>query len=89
MIYSFATAQASSVFSEVSRSKTRSIYIAGGPHPSARPEETLSFFDYIVIGEGEETLPDLIRTLQKGGMFHLSGVSHLKSITFFTGNRRM
>ncbi len=52
MLYSFATPQATCVFQEVERSKTRSIFIAGGPHPSGRPEETLGFFDYIVLGEG-------------------------------------
>ncbi len=66
MLYSFATPQAPYIFREVCRSKTKSIFIAGGPHPSVRPEETLRYFDYVVIGEGEETLPELIRTLQKG-----------------------
>jgi B12-binding domain/radical SAM domain protein len=89
MIYSFATAQASSVFSEVARSKTRSTYIAGGPHPSALPEETLLFFDYVVIGEGEETLPELIRTLQKGGdVSSVRGIAFKKNNNnFLTGNR--
>ncbi|MDP2841900.1 MAG: cobalamin-dependent protein, partial [Candidatus Methanoperedens sp.] len=66
MLYSFATQQAPDVFLEIERSKTHSIFIAGGPHPSARPEETLRFFDYAVIGEGEETLPELIKTLKNG-----------------------
>ena len=65
MVYSFATLQAQAVFSEVEGAKTSSILIAGGPHPSARPEETLQYFDYAVIGEGEETLPELIKALQK------------------------
>jgi B12-binding domain/radical SAM domain protein len=89
MLYSFATSQAASIFREVERSKTRSIFIAGGPHPSARPEETLEFFDYVVIGEGEETLPELVGALQKGG-----DVSSVKGIAFkkegsivFTGKR--
>ena len=66
MLYSFATQQAPDVFLEVERSKTLSIFIAGGPHPSARPEDTLRFFDYVVIGEGEETLPELIKILKNG-----------------------
>jgi len=33
--YSFATAQAKEVYREVSQAKTNSVYIAGGPHPSA------------------------------------------------------
>jgi B12-binding domain/radical SAM domain protein len=58
-------------------SKKRPIFIAGGPHPSARPEETLRFFDYVVIGEGEETLPELIKTLQNRG-----DVSSVRGIAF-------
>ena len=77
MIYSFATPQASSIFREIECSSTRSIFIAGGPHPSARPEETTGFFDYVVIGEGEKTLPELIHVLQNGG-----DVSQVKGIAF-------
>jgi B12-binding domain/radical SAM domain protein len=65
MLYSFATAQANEVYSEVSRAQVDAIFVAGGPHPSARPREALEFFDYVVIGEGEETLPELIDVLQK------------------------
>lgn len=66
MLYSFATAQAEEVYREVSSAKVDAIYIAGGPHPSAEPEEALRFFDYVVIGEGEETLPELIGVLKRG-----------------------
>ncbi|WP_440953308.1 TIGR04013 family B12-binding domain/radical SAM domain-containing protein [Methanococcoides sp. FTZ1] len=66
MIYSFPTRQKESVFSEVDGSTTDSVYIAGGPHPSGSVEETLEHFDYVVIGEGEETLPELVRALQAG-----------------------
>lgn len=77
MLYSFASQQAPEVFMEVKRSKTSSIFIAGGPHPSARPEETLRFFDYVVLGEGEETLPELIKILQKKG-----DISSVRGIAF-------
>jgi B12-binding domain/radical SAM domain protein len=81
MIYSFATQQASSIFQEIARCKTRSVFIAGGPHPSARPEETLRFCDYVVTGEGEETLPELIDVLQNNG-----DVSSVKGIAYKNGN---
>src|SRR5574341_611804 len=89
MVYSFATPQAPSVFREVKSSETRSIFIAGGPHPSARPEETLTFFDYVVIGEGEETLPQLIGMIQKGGdVSSIRGIAFKKDRrTVFTGKR--
>lgn len=89
MVYSFTTPQASSIHREVEQSRTRSIFIAGGPHPSACPGETLRFFDYVVIGEGEETLPELITALQNG-----SDIASVKGIAFkkkekmiFTGKR--
>lgn len=66
MLYSFATAQAEEVYREVSSAKVDAVYVAGGPHPSAEPEEALRFFDYVVIGEGEETLPELIDVLKRG-----------------------
>ena len=49
----------------------------GGPHPSGCPEESLEHFDYVVIGEGEATLPELIGTLQEGG-----DVSKVKGIAY-------
>lgn len=66
MIYSFTTRQAEKVFKEIENAGTDSIFIAGGPHPSGCPEETLEYFDYVVIGEGEETLPELVRVLKEG-----------------------
>ncbi len=65
VIYSLATAQAQSIYEEVSEADTESIFIAGGPHPSARPYEALEYFHYVVLGEGEETLPELITALVK------------------------
>lgn len=43
--------------------------ILGGPHMSARPEETFQRypqFDLAVLGEGEVTLPELIACLEQG-----------------------
>ena len=67
MLYSFATAQAKEIYREVAQARAASveaIFIAGGPHPSAMPEEVLEHFDFVVIGEGEETLPDLIEAIE-------------------------
>ena len=62
MLYSFATAQAVEVYAEVDRARSsgtvKAVYIAGGPHLSALPDEALRHFDFVVIVEGEETLPD-------------------------------
>jgi anaerobic magnesium-protoporphyrin IX monomethyl ester cyclase len=42
--------------------------VLGGPHPSIMPEEVLgeSSVDYVVAGEGEETIVELIRYILKG-----------------------
>ncbi|BAI60162.1 conserved hypothetical protein [Methanocella paludicola SANAE] len=77
MLYSFASPQARSVFREVGSASTDSVFIAGGPHPSGCPGETLEHFDYVVVGEGEETLPDLVSTLNHGG-----DVSGVKGIAY-------
>jgi len=66
MLYSFATAQAEEVYAEVGRAAVDAVYIAGGPHPSAMPEEVLEHFDFVVIGEGEETLPELLQSIEYG-----------------------
>ena len=43
--------------------------VFGGAHATALPEETLTneFVDVVVIGEGEYTLLDLVRTWENGG----------------------
>jgi B12-binding domain/radical SAM domain protein len=66
MLYSFASAQAEEVYREVAGAAVDAVYIAGGPHPSALPEEVLEHFDFVVIGEGEETLPELLRAVREG-----------------------
>jgi len=88
MVYSFATAQADEVFREVKAASTDSIFIAGGPHPSARPKECLEFFDYVVIGEGEEALPELVRSIREGNPTDLKGIAYLKEGNcIYTGKR--
>jgi len=66
MLYSFASAQAEEVYREVGSAAVDAIFIAGGPHPSALPEEVLEHFDFVVIGEGEETLPELLQVVREG-----------------------
>jgi radical SAM superfamily enzyme YgiQ (UPF0313 family) len=43
--------------------------IAGGPHPTVRPEQTIASgrFDAICIGEGERTASEYVRTFFAGG----------------------
>jgi B12-binding domain/radical SAM domain protein len=92
MLYSFATAQAEEIYSEVSKAREANvdaIFIAGGPHPSALPEKVLEHFDFVVIGEGEETLPELIEAIQGGrDPEHVLGIAYkLNGKISFTGKR--
>ena len=45
------------------------IVVAGGPHASSDPDDVLKsgWVDFVVIGEGEETFPALVRCLRTGG----------------------
>jgi B12-binding domain/radical SAM domain protein len=42
------------------------ITIAGGPHPSACYQEVAEYADYVVVGEGEYTLPALLSAIEEG-----------------------
>lgn len=45
--------------------KADCITIAGGPHPSALPFEMAKAADYVVVGEGEYTLPKLLKAIME------------------------
>jgi B12-binding domain/radical SAM domain protein len=89
MIYSMATPQAREVYHEVENARTRSIFIAGGPHPSAKASEALEQFDFVVIGEGEETLPELLYALKDDSDLEtVRGIAYKRSgITYKTHPR--
>lgn len=53
------------------------IIVVGGPHPSALPEQCLkdnAHIDFVVIGEGEEVLPKLVKILSDGDTDQLNGL---------------
>ncbi len=48
--------------------RSRFHIVAGGPHATAEPAEVLEHgVDVVVVGEGEQTLVDLVRALRSGG----------------------
>jgi B12-binding domain/radical SAM domain protein len=51
------------------------ITIVGGPHATACFADVVSYADYCVVGEGEFTLPRLIRNLEAGGDGRIPGVA--------------
>jgi len=65
-----ATAQAGAAWAVLEKAKTAgAVTVIGGPHPTCLPEESLGkpWIDYVVRGEGEETIVDLARRLGRGG----------------------
>ena len=58
--------------------------IFGGPHPTIAPESILesSFVDYVVRGEGEETIVELINQFEGDGK-----LSEIKGLSFTSRNR--
>lgn len=48
--------------------------IVGGPHATACPREVAGYADYVVVGEGEYTLPRLLEDLRDGGEGRIPGV---------------
>ncbi|NVM55168.1 MAG: TIGR04013 family B12-binding domain/radical SAM domain-containing protein [Candidatus Helarchaeota archaeon] len=67
--YSFYTHEAPRIAAEIKRiteifSHQNIIFIAGGPHASGNPSQTLQMgFDLVVKGEGERTFPTLLERL--------------------------
>ena len=80
--FSVGVGNATRVYEMVARLKARSraTFVAGGPHATMIPDESLRHgFDYVVRGEGEETCLDLLRTIEEGGeVGAVPGVSYLR-----------
>jgi B12-binding domain/radical SAM domain protein len=55
--------------------ETDSITVVGGPHASACPREVAEYADYVIVGEGEFTLPRLLAQLEHGGDKKIPGVT--------------
>jgi B12-binding domain/radical SAM domain protein len=51
------------------------ITIVGGPHATACPAEVAAYADYVIVGEGEYTLPRLLEEIERGGTGNISGVA--------------
>jgi len=54
----------------------------GGIHASILPEQTLEnhYVDIVVIGEGEATLPELVRTIESGGsLADVQGIAYTEN----------
>jgi B12-binding domain/radical SAM domain protein len=66
LAYSIMSTQRDTILSEVKKVRTRLgnrvTIIGGGAHASARPDDVLAAgFDYVLIGEGEQSFPDFLK----------------------------
>ncbi|MEN2985253.1 MAG: TIGR04013 family B12-binding domain/radical SAM domain-containing protein [Thermodesulfovibrionaceae bacterium] len=65
--FSFCTPQLKETLKLLEKIKSlypNSVFIAGGPHPSGAPEETLKAgFDYVFVGEAEECFPRFLNSM--------------------------
>lgn len=62
------------------------ITVLGGPLPSVAPAETLEvvpMVDYVVVGEGERVLLELLQHVEKGKSPDIEGVCHRKGGSLF------
>jgi radical SAM superfamily enzyme YgiQ (UPF0313 family) len=58
--------------------------IMGGPHSTFLPEESLQYADYVVRGEGEETIVELLERLESGmPLDDVKGLSYRIGDSFF------
>ena len=51
------------------------ITIVGGPHATACPAEVAEYADYVIVGEGEFTLPRLLEKIESNGTDSIPGVA--------------
>jgi B12-binding domain/radical SAM domain protein len=55
--------------------KADCITVAGGPYASACYEELAEFTDYVIVGEGEYSLPELLGNITRGNSPAIPGVA--------------
>jgi radical SAM superfamily enzyme YgiQ (UPF0313 family) len=55
--------------------------VIGGPHSTFLPEESLLYADYVVRGEGEETIVELVEHLESG-----KPLNSIKGLSYKTGD---
>ena len=79
------TATYSEGYTIAERIKGRGIpVIIGGIHVTFFPDEALDYCDYVVRGEGEETIVELLEALENN-----SGLDKVKGISYKSGNRKI
>jgi len=60
----------------------RAAMIAGGPHATALPDEVIKDFDYVVVGEGEMVVPQILKGQVGRGIIQGEPVQDLDKLPF-------
>ena len=93
--FSFFTSQLWEIYDLISLLKNKYkdsiLYIAGGPHATGDPLGVLKLgFDFVVVGEGEETIIELLKKVDLGSDYEsLKGIAFINDSNeyIFTGKR--
>lgn len=65
------------------------IVVMGGLHASMNYTEAINYCDYVLLGEGDESILEFIDAIQKDRVIDFSGVAYLKDKEIIhTGNRK-
>ncbi|MFA5237585.1 MAG: TIGR04013 family B12-binding domain/radical SAM domain-containing protein [Methanoregula sp.] len=65
------------------------VTVVGGPHATACFREVATYADYVVVGEGEYTLPRLLAEIEAGRDGHIPGVATRDGYTPATSSVRL
>lgn len=94
--FSFATTNIVDVYGLLSTLRgeingPKVIYIAGGPHTTGDPAGTLALgFDLVFIGEAEESLPELIRSLSMDSDYtKIKGMAYIQNDKLVKTGKRL
>lgn len=93
---SFFTTQLWDIYNIISslrnKYKKKVLYIAGGSHPTGDPLGVLKLgFDFVIVGEGEETLRELLKKVDVGSDFEaVKGIAFINDFDEYisTGRRK-
>jgi len=72
-IYCMITMQ-DEAFSLAEDLRGKALLVVGGPYPSGEQEPFLDAFDLVAVGEGEETIVDIVRHLDAGDFENVGGL---------------
>ena len=70
------------------KANSKAIVVMGGLHASMNYPEAVNYCDYVLLGEGDESILEFIRALNGGLSVDIEGIAYLKDgRTIFTGAR--